>query len=266
MNRWYLLDDPPSTGAANMAVDEYLLDNRGKWGKCPVLRLYSFDPPAITVGFHQDIARVVDLEAARRGRVDVLKRITGGRALLHDGELTYSVTAPLGGVFFPAGLQETFLGISYAIVDAIRLFGVEARISGGRSFKRDKEGVSPCLVSTSRHEITAGGRKIVGSAQRRRSGSFLQHGSVLLGPGSERIVEYLPGDLPPLDSVVTNIEEETGRRPARGDFAAAMIDAFRKRFEIVFEPLVFSEEDIRVIASMTEKKATGSLSPAGSGV
>ena len=184
MKQWYFLDDAASTGAANMAVDEYLLDHSDDRGGFPVLRLYSFDPPAISVGFHQVPGEVIDLEAVLKGGLDVVRRITGGRALLHDGELTYSVTAPLDSVFFPSSLQDTFISISSAIVDALKILGIDAMISGGKAFKGGKQTVSPCLVSTSRHEITASGRKIVGSAQRRRSSSSFW--STSTGPRKRR--------------------------------------------------------------------------------
>ncbi|MBN2184350.1 MAG: lipoate--protein ligase family protein [Candidatus Krumholzibacteriota bacterium] len=266
MKQWYFLDDEDSAGAVNMAVDEYLLDHYDDRGDSPVLRLYSFDPPAISVGFHQVPGEVLDLEAVKSAGLDLVRRITGGRALLHDGELTYSVTAPLDSVFFPSGLQETFISISNAIVDALKILGIDAMISGGKAFKGGKDTVSPCLVSTSRHEITAGGRKIVGSAQRRRSGSFLQHGSILLRPGSERIVDYLRGDFPPLSGLVTNIEAETGMHLTRDDLAGAMVSAFQQNFDMLVEPLIFSSEDLQTISGMTEKKVLESLALTGKGV
>ena len=266
MKQWYFLDDAASAGAANMAVDEYLLEHSDERGDSPVLRLYSFDPPAISIGFHQVPGKVVDLEAVRGDGIDIVRRITGGRALLHDGELTYSVTSPLDSSFFASGLQETFISISSAIVDALKILGIDAMISGGKAFKGEKETVPPCLVSTSRHEITAGGRKIVGSAQRRRSGSFLQHGSILLRPGSERIVEYLRGDFPSLNGMVTNINAETGLRHTRDDLAGAMVSAFQQNFNMVLVPLIFSGEDLQAIGEMTENKVRESLSLTGEGV
>ena len=119
MAGWFLIDDEPASGARNMAVDEFLLKRAEKKGGAPVLRLYSFSPPAITIGYHQDAERVIDMSAASADGLDVVRRITGGRALLHDGELTYSVTAPLGPPF-GQGLADTFLLIAGVIVSALR--------------------------------------------------------------------------------------------------------------------------------------------------
>ncbi len=266
MKKWFLLDDAASSGAVNMAVDEYLLDHYAGHGNPPVLRLYSFDPPAISLGFHQVPGDVVDLEAVRKDRLDIVKRITGGRALLHEGELTYSVTAGLDSGFFPSSLQQTFISISSAIVDALRSFGVDAGISDGRSFRGGSQMASPCLVSTSRHEITAGGKKIVGSAQRRTSRSFLQHGSILLRPGSERIVEYLKGDFTSLNGLVTNILDETGSDPARAKLAGSLVSAFQDRFDIDVAPLELTGEDRRAITEMAEKKALDPVALSGEAV
>ena len=112
MKRWYFLDDAASTGAANMAVDEYLLDQSGKWEGSPVLRLYSFDPPAITTGFHQDPHKVIDIEAARRDGIDVVKRITGGRALLQK-------SAGIESEIAEAAAAATQLGLGTADVSQV---------------------------------------------------------------------------------------------------------------------------------------------------
>ena len=209
MTHFLLIDDAPGSGARNMAVDEFLLERAESEGGAPVLRLYSFDPPAVTLGFHQDAARAVDAGAASADGVDVVRRITGGRALLHDGELTYSVTA-LTGPPFGEALSDTFTAIAGVIVAALRRIGIEAQLGSARHVSVEKSMTSPCLVSTSRHEITAGGRKISGSAQRRAGGAFIQHGSILLRRGSERIGRYLPGDWKDLAATITTVEDETG--------------------------------------------------------
>lgn len=231
MERWFLLEDGPSSGAYNMAVDEFLLRRSEEEGARPVLRLYSFDPPAITIGFHQDPDKVLDMDAVRRDGIDVVRRVTGGRALLHEGEITYCVSAPSGRPPFAGGLRECFMKISQAIVGALERVGVNAEISGGRPARREGRDVSPCLVSVSRHEITAGGRKIVGSAQRRARGAFIQHGSILVRPASEKISRYLGGDWSSLADRITSVSAETGREPEAGEMESAL----RESFAIVFD-------------------------------
>jgi lipoate-protein ligase A len=225
MTEWFLIDDEPAGGARNMAIDEFLLKRAGLKGGAPVLRLYSFSPPAITLGWHQDAAKAIDLAAAEADGIDVVRRITGGRALLHDGELTYSVTAPIGPPF-GQGLSETFLAIAGVIVSALRAAGVEAELGAARHAGAESRISSPCLVSTSRHEITAGGKKISGSAQRRTGGAFIQHGSILMRPGSERIERYLRGGWKGLAEAITTVEAETGDAGKDMELRGNIIKAF----------------------------------------
>ncbi len=131
MTQWLLIDDAPASGARNMAVDEFLLRRVENDGGAPVLRLYSFSPPAITLGYHQDASKAIDISAVGADGLDIVRRITGGRALLHDGELTYSVTAPIGPPF-GQGLADTFLVIAGVIVSALRRSGIEARLGSAR--------------------------------------------------------------------------------------------------------------------------------------
>lgn len=225
MTQWLLVDDAPASGARNMAVDEFLLRRVENDGGAPVLRLYSFSPPAITLGYHQDASKAIDISAVEADGLDIVRRITGGRALLHDGELTYSVTAPVGPPF-GQGLADTFLVIAGVIVSALRRSGIEARLGSARHTGVESSMSSPCLVSTSRHEITAGGRKISGSAQRRTGGAFIQHGSILMRTGSERIEQYLRGGWNGLAGMITTVEAETGGAAKDGELRGHIIDQF----------------------------------------
>jgi len=254
MGGWLLIDDEPACGARNMAVDEFLLKRVENEGGAPVLRLYSFRPPAITLGYHQEAGRAIDLAAAASDGLDVVRRITGGRALLHDGELTYSVTSPVGRPF-GRGLADTFLAIAGVIVSALRRTGVKAQIGGAQ--REDGAGAmtSPCLVSTGRHEITAGGRKISGSAQRRTGRSFIQHGSILLRSGSERIERYLSGEWKGLARMITTVEAETGNRDMDRELRGHIVDLFGEHIGGKPEKLVLPEDDLAAIDGETALKA-----------
>lgn len=253
MNRWYLLDDEARTAAENMARDEFLLERAERVGGAPVLRLYSFDPPAVSIGYHQDPAAVLDFGAMRRARVDLVRRITGGRALLHDGELTYAVCAPIGKNAFGAGLAETFLAISSVLTSALRSLGVDAALESGQRGGRPGN-VAPCLVSVSRYEVAARGRKIAGSAQRRTRKAFLQHGSILLRPASGRIVEYARGDWSFLGSRVTSVAEQRGGAVREREVRSALVDAFATRFSIRWKPIELSRGDVAEITRRTRVK------------
>ncbi len=255
MQRWFLIDDKPSTGAVNMAVDEFILSKIENKGGDPFLRLYSFNPPAVTIGYHQDPGKVIDVEKLERDGIGLARRITGGRALLHDGELTYCVAASAGSPPFDGSLRETFLGISRALVRALRSVGVQAEIAGGKPGRPGGSMTSPCLVSASRHEIVVRGRKIAGNAQRRTRTAFLQHGSILLRPASERITRYLKGDWGDLGSLVTSVAAERGVDISDGEMREALKESFTGTFGALFEPYVPGSGEMNLVMSRAAEKA-----------
>lgn len=254
MNRWFLFDDEPFPGNENMARDEFLLERAECGGTEPVLRLYTFRPPAVTVGYHQNPNRILDIGSLRSDGIDVVRRITGGRALLHDGELTYCVAASLDSKIFGSGLHETFLKISGAIAMALRFLGVDACISDGRYHSGDGGLISPCLVSVSRYEVTAGGRKIVASAQRRTKSAFLQHGSILLTPASGGIAGYLNDGWDYLGDRITSVSEETGCGVDERNVRSALIAAFAELFSVGWEPFELSWENLEDIGRRRSEK------------
>ena len=154
----------------NMAVDEYLFRKFLKGESLPVLRFYGFEPPAVTLGFHQK--RVPKPLAS----YPAVNRPTGGRAVLHDGDLVYSVVASYEDGYFAGTIYDTYRKISELIVEAMREFGLDAELSQGAP-KRHSD---LCFDSTTKYEITIRGKKVVGAAQVRRKTAFLEQGSIQL--------------------------------------------------------------------------------------
>jgi lipoate-protein ligase A len=173
LETWRLIIDPALDGPENMAVDEAILAGaRIGAAAAPTLRFYGWATPTISVGYLQDAAPFTSFG------LPVVRRITGGRAVLHDMELTYSVAASRGSAVFSGGIASAYAMISKAIIAALADVGIDANFSAtDRSLKRHKSGA--CFHSPSRYEILAGGRKLVGSSQRRYKDAFLQHGSIL---------------------------------------------------------------------------------------
>jgi lipoate-protein ligase A len=254
MDSWQFLANGPSDGAINMAVDEFLLERAEAGDHVPVLRLYSFDPPAITIGYHQDPGQILRLDAVAGEGIDLIRRITGGRALLHDGEITYCVAAPVSGAF-GGGLQDTFMLIARALADMLRSLGVKAEITAGHSASAQVGGgAPPCLTSTGRYEITAGGKKIIGSAQRRKRRAFIQHGSIFIQRGSEGIERFLRGRWGDLGGIMTTVCEEAGRECGIGEIGKKMQEAFTRAFGARFDYLKLPPRDWEAIQSKAETK------------
>ncbi len=157
-------------------------------GDDPVLRVYQWDPPCVTLGYNQDPRSfAADLVAA--AGYDLVTRPTGGRAILHAQELTYAVIGTSPGPLFGNSLHESYMTINRALLTFLSDLGIRADVSAGES--REEARGLVCFHSAGRHEIRTGGRKIVGSAQRRQRGVFLQHGSILAGPRHRELVRFL---------------------------------------------------------------------------
>ncbi|HVP15164.1 MAG TPA: hypothetical protein VMS88_06445 [Terriglobales bacterium] len=165
-------------------------------GAEPVLRLFRFAPPGITLGRAQRPERELDLERCRAAGVSWAVRPTGGRAIYHDEEWTYSLAAPLGDPDWGGGLAEAYDRAARLLEASLARLGLPVAVAGGGA--RGGLGplgrgtaAPPCFASTARHEIVLGGRKLVGSAQRRTARALLQQGSVLLGPSHLRLADFL---------------------------------------------------------------------------
>lgn len=194
MNVWRFIDSGPGAGPWNLALDEAIFQSVRSGASPPTLRLYRWSAPALSIGYSQDRDRDVDREACRARGIAVIRRITGGRAVLHDAEVTYSVAAPAGLPGFGAGLDEAYRMVAAGLIAGLRLLGLSVAVPspGPRDPLRPHRHAA-CFAATARHEIAVAGRKLVGSAQRREGGAFLQHGSILLESHAELLVRVLRG-------------------------------------------------------------------------
>lgn len=233
---WRFLDTGPRTGADNMALDEELLAQAQAGERVPVLRFYAWSPPAVSVGRFQDIALSVDSRACKRLGFDIVRRVTGGRAVLHRHELTYSIAARTDDPFFPSGVLGTYKVIASGLVAGLRNLGLAAQMVArdGRhaSLVKARTRDAACFSSPSWYEILVGDRKIVGSAQRRAAGAFLQHGSILLDHDPLLEAEVIRGAR--TGDSVTSVQRELGRELSQGEAAAAILKGFHENLGISF--------------------------------
>jgi lipoate-protein ligase A len=254
---WRLLVTEATDGATNMAIDEALFRGRQAGTSPPTVRFFGWDPPTLSLGYGQPLARDVDLEACRRLGVGIVRRPTGGSAIYHDGperELTYSVVASSEDLGQPPDLLETYRWIAQALVRGLRAVGAPAEMVP----IADTSGPVPafCFARTGRYEIEIAGRKLVGSAQRRQGACFLQHGAVLLGVDEERLRAVFPTTPDPL-ATMTTLETVLGHRPTFDDVAAALGAAFETEHGLRLAPGGLSvEETARVDALVRDRYAT----------
>lgn len=184
-----IIEEEPRSGAANMAVDEALAEAAAAGESPPTLRFYRWQPPAVSLGRHQPVADVDEAKVAELG-YELVRRTTGGRAILHTDELTYSVAAPRDDPRMAGGVMDAYLLISNGLLAGLSAVGLEAEKAGG-DVRAGRDVSAACFEVPSAYEITAGGRKLMGSAQSRRRGYVLQHGSLPLVGDITRLVDTL---------------------------------------------------------------------------
>ena len=223
MEVWRLIIDPALDGPENMAVDEVILAAaRSSETPPPTLRFYGWATPTISVGYLQDAGPFT------RFGLPVVRRITGGRAVLHDMELTYSVVAGRANGVFSGGITSAYAMISKAIIAALGDVGIDASFSPAERALHGYRS-SACFHSSSRYEILAGGRKLVGSSQRRYRDTFLQHGSILYDVDAGLNARVFEGEL--LDRItwikaLKEVELEDFREALVGRMAGSLGASF----------------------------------------
>jgi lipoyl(octanoyl) transferase len=228
-----------------MAYDEALARSfLGQTGGVPTLRLFRWKPWAVSLGYNQNAA---DLDAGRCARegIDIVRRPTGGRAILHAQELTYSIALPAGR----KTILQVYNDIGRALVRGLTLFGVDVALQRSqpdfRSVYRQPSSI-PCFTSSARYEIEHKGRKLVGSAQRRFSDgeheAILQHGSILCGPAHRRLADLLTVQDPAvLDQLRSDLQEKTtdlseivGREADLDALGDCLREGFEREWGVVF--------------------------------
>jgi lipoyl(octanoyl) transferase len=178
VSAWRFVRDPPAAGAWNMAVDEAIAAAVGRAAVPPTLRLYGWQAPTVSLGYGQRWDGGLDREACRRLGVGLVRRPTGGRAVLHAAEITYSASVPLDGEWGRLSVEDSFVRLCEGLLAGLRRVGIEAAL--GTSGAAGAHRPTACFQLRGLPAIVVGERKLVGSAQRRWERSLLQHGSILL--------------------------------------------------------------------------------------
>jgi len=195
METWRLLHTGLADPAWNMAVDEAILHANSRGLVPPTVRFYGWNPPTLSIGYFQRAGKEVDFEAVRAQGLGFIRRPTGGRAVLHDRELTYSVVVPESHEKMPTSVNESYRVLSMGLLEGFRELGLRAEMTSlGEDEKKagmEPLGSAACFDSPSWYELVVEGRKVVGSAQVRQRHTILQHGSILLDLDVEQLFSVL---------------------------------------------------------------------------
>ena len=239
---WRLIVDRAAAGAVNMAVDEAIAQAIAAQLVPPTLRFYAWAPPCVSLGRNQAVAGVDLARCAERG-YDVVRRPTGGRAILHTDELTYSIIAPPDHPLMAGYVLDSYLRISHGLVAGLRRLGIDAEEAPGTN-RAGPDVSAACFEVPSAYEIVAAGRKVLGSAQARRATSVLQHGSLPLVGDLTRVVDCLRfADEAERDALAASlrnhaatVQDLLGRVVSYDEAVAALSGGMVEALGLKFEP------------------------------
>ena len=190
---WRFIDSGNHSPSFNMALDEALLEWHGKGEFPPIIRFYGWNPPTLSIGYFQKVEKEINMNAVKELGLGFVRRPTGGRGVLHDEELTYSVIVSENHPKMPKSVTEAYRVISEGILKGFHLLGLDAYFAIPRSEEQKSTLKNPrsavCFDAPSWYELVVEGRKVAGSAQTRQQGVILQHGSILLDLDEDKLFQ-----------------------------------------------------------------------------
>jgi lipoate-protein ligase A len=233
---WRLIQSKAADGATNMAIDEAILRAVASGAAPATLRFYAWAPPCLSLGRGQSLGDV-DRQAVQAAGYDLVRRPTGGRAILHIDELTYSLIAPEGEPRVAGGVMQSYRRLSRGLLRGLERLGAEDIVADQQMENRGQEG-PVCFEASSDYEITVGGKKLVGSAQMRARGVVLQHGALPLHGDIARICPLLTPcpDAGRVRARAVVVDEVLGRPVTWDEAARALAAGFAEALNLALEP------------------------------
>ena len=249
----------------NMAMDEALLNFVSRGEIDPVVRFYTWNPATLSVGYFQRLKKEIDIDKVKEKGFGLIRRQTGGRGVLHDKELTYSVIVPESHPNMPSTITEAYRVISEGLLEGFKLLGFDAYFAIPRSKEEREKLKQPrsavCFDAPSWYELVVEGRKIAGSAQTRQKGVILQHGSLLQDVDvdelfdififkNDRLKEKMKKAF--VDKAVA-INDISDRHISIEEMEKAFEEGFKKGLNIEFKPLSLTENQLAEVKVLEEK-------------
>lgn len=251
---WRIINSGIATAATNMGIDEAILLAHSAGTVPPTLRFYGWQPAAVSLGYFQRAMSEIDMDRCKERNIDVVRRLTGGRAVLHDAELTYSIVVREDYPLIPPTITASYRYFSNGLLTGLEALGIQAKMTvpvAAYGQRKKQPGSAACFDAPSHYEVTVEGRKLVGSAQVRKNGVILQHGSILLRFSAEQFVDLLR--LPSAEKRVettamlkgraTSIEEVLGKSVSWQEVYKPMPKAFATTLGVILEQGELTREE-----------------------
>lgn len=263
---WFFINSGPCSPSYNMALDEALMDWHSEGIIPPIIRFYQWNPATLSIGYFQQVERDIDIQAVREQGLGFVRRPTGGRAVLHEHELTYSIIVSENHPEIPKTVTEAYRILSEGLLKGFQNLGMDAYFSVPDTVEKQENLKKPksavCFDAPSWYELVVEGKKVAGSAQTRQKGVILQHGAILLDLDQEKLLtvfkfeteeakEKMRLKLPKKTVAINDLVNE----PIT---ISQCVQAFKSGFEealnISLIPYALSEEQLQYVVSIEQKK------------
>lgn len=266
MTTWYFLNSGKCSPSYNMALDEALLDWHSEGLIPPVIRFYEWEPATVSIGYFQQAARDINLAAVREQGLGFVRRPTGGRAVLHEHELTYSIIVTEDYPNMPATVTEAYRVLSEGLLLGFQNLGMEAYFSVPQTEEQQQDLKKPksavCFDAPSWYELVVEGKKVAGSAQTRQKGVILQHGAILLkldlekllsvfNFASDEVKEKMRSKLPQKAVAMDTLID---REVTIDECVTAFKKGFAEALDISFELMVLTSEQLNYVEDIEKRK------------
>lgn len=262
---WRYIETWDAPGAYHMALDEAMAILVGKGQLPPTLRLYTWQPAALSLGMHQNLYQSIDRERARTLGVDIVRRPSGGRTVFHDMEITYSIILPESMPGIPRSIREAFRLLTQGLVQAYHLLGIthaSLHEPPQHTQKTHKTDSPVCFEDPGESELVIHGKKAAGSAQARLHGALLQHGSVPLRYDEDKMFQlfYFPDDTTRTKAfqrfreTATSIEASLGKTVSPEMLKMALRDGFARALGVQWTDDRLTDEEIRLAEKLYHEK------------
>ncbi|AST06810.1 octanoyltransferase [Anoxybacillus flavithermus] len=263
---WRFIDSGNCSPAFNMALDEALLEWHSEGKIPPTIRFYGWNPPTLSIGYFQKVEKEIDMEAVKKYGLGFVRRPTGGRGVLHDQELTYSVIVSESHPAMPQTVTEAYRVISQGILEGFRFLGLDAYFAVPKTEEEKADLKNPrsavCFDAPSWYELVVEGRKVAGSAQTRQKGVILQHGSILLDLDedmlfslfkypNERVKERLRQNF---KNKAVAINELTDRNITINEAKEAFFRGFEKGLNVQLERYELTDDELYYVQQLAKNK------------
>ncbi|CAH2212424.1 lipoate--protein ligase family protein [Tepidibacter aestuarii] len=260
MQKWRVIRNRAYDGYMNMAIDEAIMNAYKEERVDPTIRFYTWKPACVSIGYFQKMEDEIDINICKKLGVDFVRRTTGGRAVLHDNELTYSIVVDEKNPLMDGGIMQTYRYISEGLANGLKVSGVDIDplTRAHKDIKSDKSAV--CFNSKSHYEISINNKKVVGSAQTRKEGIILQHGSIVLDFDVDKLISIIKIDESKKEKLkrvtlkkASGIENELGKKVDINILQENIIKELEQHFNIEIYEDELSDYEIKLAKQLYEK-------------